>query len=320
MHCPGCHGASDAIFHHPKLLWCGILMCITCHPNKRWFLCKLCDDYPSKSIHILTAKHLNKHLLSSMHKNALSQLIAAGQTPSVPVLNQPFKNNDAVDSNQNLETDGHGNDTFNLQGSANLSGTESLEDDNVKYENNMSSVTTISEWLGQVQLRGQDPGDFSLLFPSTQELAPRRTKWLDNSVYFEAQHKASHGPMAVVAKALYGSSDSTISHSISPGNCLFEILLAMLASHLTQSQNDMLGALLQYVRHCPSKVGTFLPDGRLELPLKVPLHGKEIRAWYVEGPNSIMELIPRPSIQVLPDGHIYVSIRESISHLLAHGV
>ena len=288
LHCPTCHHASETIFQHPDISWCGVLSCIQCHPNEKWFLCQFCDAYPAKSKHILTARNLGKHFHTLMHKKATSTL--------------------------HLRLADHNSGSVNAQ-------TFLPDDASVELStNSLESISTIPQWLLSLQQHGQDPVNFASLFPTIMESAPRRNKLLQNAIYFESQHKMKSGPMAIVGKALYGSSDSMTAQSISPSNCLFEVLLAMLTSNLSQAQNEMLGALLQHVRDFPTKLGCVLPNGRIDLPLKVPLHGKQIRALYVEGPNSIMELVPRPSIQVLPDGHAYISIRESIRHLLAHGV
>jgi len=125
-----------------------------------------------------------------------------------------------------------------------------------------------------------------------------------------------NGPSSLVSNAFYGSASDDFSERLPEENCLFSVMLAMLANRLTVQENKMLVSILQYLYYYASLEQSI---STISLPLHVPRVPSELRRYYLDGRKSIRQLVPRPAILTLPNGIAYIPIRQSIEFMLAHG-
>jgi len=86
-------------------------------------------------------------------------------------------------------------------------------------------------------------------------------------------------------------------------------LYATLVSKLSRIDRVDLGRLIGYA----------LEMNQDEMSTSIPTSGARIRSKYIDGKFALLKNLPRPSVTMF-DGHAYVSIKECIADLLAHGV
>jgi hypothetical protein len=219
---------------------------------------------------------------------------------------------DVVSECDALVADDHQNDTIDIDDDV------SMADENAFPSSNYTSnIHTIKDWKKMFLEASSPPINFQGLIHDGHEKAPARAngRTIPNVSYYERQHRNRNGPSSLVSNALYGFASDEFSDRLPEENCLFSVMLAMLANRLTVQENTMLVSMLQYLfYHASSQQLT-----STSLPLHVPRVLSQLRKYYLDGRRSIRQLLPRPSIISLQNGIVYMPIRESIQFLLAHG-
>ena len=89
----------------------------------------------------------------------------------------------------------------------------------------------------------------------------------------------------------------------------FHFLYANMACKLSRGDRADLGQL----------IGLALEMDSNEMVTSIPTSGARIRSKYIEGKHALLQNLPRPLVTFF-DGHAYVSVKDCVSDLLAHGV
>jgi hypothetical protein len=181
---------------------------------------------------------------------------------------------------------------------------------------NVDSPETVPEWKFRFFEQSLSPrGLFSDYFPTTEETTPKPgcTRNPMNAGYYDRHHRMQDGPRLLVAASVHQNpTDSTV-EQVRHSSALWSVLLSSLANRLTNQEQQILTALLYYAQHHG------LEHDSLFFPLAVPNCPAQLRLNYTDGRRSIQNILPRPTIQILADGFVYISIREIIQYHLANG-
>ena len=89
----------------------------------------------------------------------------------------------------------------------------------------------------------------------------------------------------------------------------FHFWYANMACKLSRGDRADLGQL----------IGLALEMDSNEMVTSIPTSGARIRSKYIEGKHALLQNLPRPLVTFF-DGHAYVSVKDCVSDLLAHGV
>jgi hypothetical protein len=139
-----------------------------------------------------------------------------------------------------------------------------------------------------------------------------------SSNYFRNHAHNSNGPSYLVSNAIFGSVHDT--GRIDHREVVYHILITLFLLSLTTNQQEMFASIMEFVIALTEKA---VHQRLLKMP--VPLHQtsppssmKDFRNRYLRDPQSIVSNLACPKIQFI-HGHGYVSVRDCISNLLAHG-
>ena len=191
-------------------------------------------------------------------------------------------------------------------------------EDCLPSSSNESDIRTIKDWKKRFLAASSAPINFQGLISDGYEKAPAHAtgRTIPNASYYERQHRNMNGPSSLVSNAFYGSASNEFSERLPEENCLFSVMLAMLANRLTVQENKMLVSILQYLFYYASLEQS---TSTISLPLHVPRIPSQLRIYYLDGRKSIRNMVPRPAILTLPNGIAYIPIRQSIEFMLGHG-
>ena len=102
----------------------------------------------------------------------------------------------------------------------------------------------------------------------------------------------------------------------------FHLLATQLAFNITRNDRDKLAKLVRWLliimeRRFQRKISNVATSNVIETAF--PTTPAKIRNLYLEGARSICSNIPTPNVRII-GGHAYISIRECIADILAHGL
>jgi hypothetical protein len=175
------------------------------------------------------------------------------------------------------------------------------------YDNmlNVDSPETVPEWKLRFFEQSISPrGLFSDYFPTTEETTPTAgyTRNPMNAVYHDRNHRMQDGPKMLVAASVHQNPTDATVDQVRHSSALWSVLLSSFANRLTNQQQQMFTALLYYVQHHG------LEHDSNFFPLAVPNCAAQLRLNYTDGRRSIQNILPRPTVQILADGIVYISI------------
>jgi hypothetical protein len=102
----------------------------------------------------------------------------------------------------------------------------------------------------------------------------------------------------------------------------FHLLATQLAFNITRNDRDKLAKLVRWLviimeRRFQRNISNVATSNVIETAF--PTTPAKIRNLYLEGARSICSNIPTPNVRII-GGHAYISIRECIADILAHGL
>ena len=141
-----------------------------------------------------------------------------------------------------------------------------------------------------------------------------------SSRYFEMNHDGGLGNASLVAFSQFHLARQA--NNLEKTEVSVHVKIASLVSTLTVGQQRKFAEILGEIdevknsptRHCVSDV----PTGSL-WNTKFPTSVNDIRSLYLKGKYAMLPNLPRPSIQEVSN-HAYVSLRDCVADLLAHGL
>ena len=162
------------------------------------------------------------------------------------------------------------------------------------------------------------PGDFCSL-PQALALPGRPIIDLNgehNNNYFRTQHSSGLGNAYLVGHCQFKLNN--IAQELDEDEVVMHHTISSLVATLTVGQKHMLAESLNktsvvVTKRCKAE----LASERIWLT-QIPTTASLIRKYYVEGTYAILPNLPRPKVQMLGD-HAYVSLRDCVADLLAHG-
>ena len=176
-----------------------------------------------------------------------------------------------------------------------------VDDGDLIVHDSHISMWSVGQFLDMVAAsNGRVPSDFTSLFETST-----------NIQYFERNHYCSGGNGGVaslVALSMYKDRGRTQDLDLS--TILWNVGMTWFLSKLTISERRLFTALLY---HAAADVTS------PRRSLIVPSEPKDMVAMFTRGQFSIGDNLPMPSVVDLEDGHIYISLFESIRDLFGHG-
>jgi hypothetical protein len=178
------------------------------------------------------------------------------------------------------------------------------------------SPQTVPEWKKRFFHQSSPPrGLFSDYFPRIDELTPTEgyKRQPMNVGYYDRNYRYQDGPRLLVAASVHKNQNHATINQVTHSSALWSVLLASFANRLTNQEQQTLTALLYYAQHHG------MEEGNNSFSLAVPNCVAQLRQNYTDGRRSIENILPRPTIQILEDGFVYISIKEIIQYHLANG-
>jgi len=137
-----------------------------------------------------------------------------------------------------------------------------------------------------------------------------------NNHYFKMQHTSGLGNAYLVGHCQFKLNN--IAQELDDDEVAMHHTISSLVSTLTAGQKHMLAesfnkATIVVTKRCKAGVAS-----ERAWSTQIPTTSSLIRKYYVEGKFAILPNLPRPKVQMLGD-HAYVSLRDCVADLLAHG-
>ncbi len=138
----------------------------------------------------------------------------------------------------------------------------------------------------------------------------------NNKSFFEMEHFNGLGVASLVFNASFHLTEG--SRHIAEEEVELHLNITRLLCSLTRGQRDALGNIFGQLSTIIR--GKYIScDNDVLWRTKLPMSPKDIRSLYISGKQAIIPNLPRPSVASLPN-HAYVSLKECIADLLAHGL
>jgi hypothetical protein len=323
--CPYCGVESSCINRDAKRRkYIASLECVNphCSPSfiKKWHKCRLCL-YKAGHVglrikaHVDTLRHKNsvaafESTKSLAYLQAESDFVEGDEVPFSVEDDEPPSSTTAGLNDGQRANDEEAYNTLEFDGAES---TDFLDYDHML---NLVAPETVPEWKRRLFEQSISPrGLFSDYFPTTEEKTPqvgyKRNPM--NGGYYDRNHRMRDGPRFLVAASVHQNSTDATVDQVRHRSALWSVLLSSFANRLTNQEQQILTALLFYAQHHR------LEHDPLFFPLAVPNSTAQLRQNYTDGRRSIQNILPRPTIQILADGFVYISIREIVQYHLANG-
>jgi hypothetical protein len=108
-----------------------------------------------------------------------------------------------------------------------------------------------------------------------------------------------------------------LGQKLSRQDVLLQADLARLTYAISRGQREMLARVLEQV--VAKGVRDLTASEQKDWVTKVPTTAEEMRSMFIDGKNSMAEMIPMPAIEKV-GSHRYISLEENIRDLLGHGL
>ena len=139
--------------------------------------------------------------------------------------------------------------------------------------------------------------------------------------FFKAQHESGMGAAYLVGFSQFHIDLTTTREEVEAEEIAYHMKIALLASKLTFSERKLLASVVDGTSKIVHKRMSEALSGHIsKLKLtSLPTSTNSIRSRYVEGKFSILKNLPRPVVRCI-DAHGYVSLKDCIADILAHGL
>jgi hypothetical protein len=178
-------------------------------------------------------------------------------------------------------------------------------------ESTCNKISNMMEWNNVFFQTAVSPTNFTELFQDQNregDVSKNKMQPL-SSLYYERQHIGELGAQSIIAKAIHNTSDLNTCRRISDEESCFLLQYSRLCSNLKTKDTALLFSILNFmVNH---------PDSNYVKNL--PITVEKVRRQITEGTNSIQQLMPRPPVQVLKGGFVYISIIEILRFMMGQG-
>ena len=287
--CPQCASADNVSWlQHSTYSWATVLHCTCC--DIKWFLCRECFNIRS---HYTQFQQLSRHARDS-HGQKFARRTRKATSDAAP-----------TPSNFGVETPTYEESTVDTP----------FDDVDSVDPSPLSGDTVNDHECTGSKLFNPEPS--ALDVPDMQGLNTASEN------YFKHEFIAKHGGRAhVVAMSQFQVELYRPSQNIHPSEVQYHLDFCLLVSKLTRGERSLLAKVMQQTvtiatNRLQSSISSSC-DGTFK-DTAIATTAEQIRCTYVDGKFAMLKNLPHPKVTIV-DGHGYVSLRDCVSDILAHGL
>jgi hypothetical protein len=160
-------------------------------------------------------------------------------------------------------------------------------------------------------------------FAPPQEFPHFNTSREQSNKFYNHDQQPGGGARYVASKSI--TTIEGINSNISDDDITLRLLLADLCMELSRPQRNKLAKILELAVKCTERNCSSAPGraGNSSYAVPIPDTAAKLRAAFMDGANSVSELLPHPAVQTIRDeneentDHGYISLRDIVTDLLA---